>query len=181
MREACTLLNFFESQGGTFIGTNLAIGKGPYKPPQDYTHCQDFRTEPYSKRRELALIEFAEILLECDVGQVGGPVLSGALISQTICTLSWGQLRPLYIPKEGYRPRQHTSSFRPGIIPWIWIDDVIASGQALIESAEQLKQTPPIAIFTFQYFGSKTMGKLADSVPNWKNVQIFKIYQKENI
>lgn len=92
---------------------------------------------------------------------VGGPILSGALLAQTVATLSGGKLSPFSITKPNglYEPICHYPSDLKGFYRdynknhegrIAIIDDVLSEGRTLSHSLNILKNKPVEVIVVFK-------------------------------
>lgn len=118
----------------------------------------------YSESIESQIDYLSEVSnwLSTIVDFVGGPVLSGALLAQTIATLSGGELSPFSISKPNglYKPlyhynfdlrglyRNHKKNKYGGKIAIV--DDVLSQGTTLSHSLNALREKPVEVIVVFK-------------------------------
>lgn len=79
-----------------------------------------------------------EFLISKKIRTVAGPVLSGALMAHSIALFSNEKIRAIYLgkPDAQYTPAHH-SDYPEILFPYVIVDDIICSGEAMRFSIDQ--------------------------------------------
>jgi len=116
-----------------------------------------------NRKRLRAIKELAAHLQKRGIKEAAGPVLSGALFAQTIEDNS--NIKAGYLPKKGYKPEKHEQDATTSA-PWVFVDDIIATGLSLKRAAQYVEDIPE-AVIVFECVSNSVMPI------TWKGVPVY--------